>query len=570
MQASHVSDDPTGTAVSSNRRVLVVGGGIAGCACTWALERGGFEVTLLERGPTVGGNAKTHAWELDGVRAVSGLSVLAWPRRYFRNYSALLRTLNVGTEDVAIRFMVARADTNGREFMAHGDPESPLAREFAPDFSRWRRLVSFVRAVNALFATSADPSLYHVNLANPLNVVPLRLLSRAFGISARFWAEIFVPVHSSSFLTSNMDAAPAFIAPTLEDMISLEAGGTMTTWAGDATSCDVFSALVSGAQQAGRLHTGVTVTRMREEAASISVECVTGDGAQIVHGGFSHVVFACNARAAAAALGGPSQGSLLKRLTRSLLQSVTYADDDASGRGALFLEGVVHRDATVIPPLRRAASLQGCSNYVEVVRRADGVTPVQYAYDNTFILSSWAPCLKQQRAAPPGQAPCLVSYGLPASRRPAAASLVCGSVINADALPELTTWNVAAALLLPFFQGQPMGLPAGQPPVGWVGLPARGPGRVHFAGNWATPGNGHDLSLVSGLLAARRIGAPYPFAGDAAAAADFERAAALMDRCVLVSTLRATVWVLIALFSATGIMYFALMCVGAVDSRQHN
>eukprot|EP01047_Picozoa_sp_COSAG01_P038092 COSAG01_NODE_3069_length_6640_cov_2.893441_8_plen_162_part_00 len=43
-----------------------------------------------------------------------------------------------------------------------------------------------------------------------------------------------------------------------------------------------------------------------------------------------------------------------------------------------------------------------------------------------------------------------------------------------------------------------------------------------------TPGNGHDLSLLSGLVAAHCIGAPYPFASYYAAARDFELLRSIM------------------------------------------
>jgi hypothetical protein len=51
---------------------------------------------------------------------------------------------------------------------------------------------------------------------------------------------------------------------------------------------------------------------------------------------------------------------------------------------------------------------------------------------------------------------------------------------------------------------------------------------VWFAGSATTPGNGHDLSFLSGLIVAKKLGAEYPFAHDAAAAADFERLRSLM------------------------------------------
>ena len=51
---------------------------------------------------------------------------------------------------------------------------------------------------------------------------------------------------------------------------------------------------------------------------------------------------------------------------------------------------------------------------------------------------------------------------------------------------------------------------------------------MYFAGSAITPGNGHDLSFLSGLIVAKKLGAEYPFADDPAAASDFERLRVLM------------------------------------------
>ena len=50
----------------------------------------------------------------------------------------------------------------------------------------------------------------------------------------------------------------------------------------------------------------------------------------------------------------------------------------------------------------------------------------------------------------------------------------------------------------------------------------QGRGGVFYCSSFATPGNGHDLSLLSGLVVARALGAPYPFKEDRAASYDFE------------------------------------------------
>jgi predicted NAD/FAD-binding protein len=109
------------------RKVAVIGGGIAGCSAAWSLARAGADVHIFETRPTLGGNAKTHVWSTD-PRMETGLSVLAWPHEYFRNYTNLLRTLQVATQDVQLRFYV---DNEGDGIIAH-DQQTQLKAELAP------------------------------------------------------------------------------------------------------------------------------------------------------------------------------------------------------------------------------------------------------------------------------------------------------------------------------------------------------------------------------------------------------------------------------------------------------
>jgi hypothetical protein len=44
---------------------------------------------------------------------------------------------------------------------------------------------------------------------------------------------------------------------------------------------------------------------------------------------------------------------------------------------------------------------------------------------------------------------------------------------------------------------------------------------VKFCASWTTPGNGHDLSLCSGIAAAHALGARYPFVDDKAMCREF-------------------------------------------------
>ena len=52
---------------------------------------------------------------------------------------------------------------------------------------------------------------------------------------------------------------------------------------------------------------------------------------------------------------------------------------------------------------------------------------------------------------------------------------------------------------------------------------------IHYCGTFTTPEGGHDLSFMSGLVAAHAIGAPYPFPHDnPRAVADFNQMQRMM------------------------------------------
>ncbi len=51
---------------------------------------------------------------------------------------------------------------------------------------------------------------------------------------------------------------------------------------------------------------------------------------------------------------------------------------------------------------------------------------------------------------------------------------------------------------------------------------------IYYCGSFTTPEGGHDLSFLSGLVAARAIGADYPFENNASALADYQQMQRIM------------------------------------------
>ncbi len=454
------------------RRVAVIGGGIAGMGCAFALFRAGIEPMVFEREPFVGGNAKTHEWSLpDGTRLTTGLSVLAWPTLYFHNYSRLVRELGVASQPTPpLRYMIRDGELLFAQ-RADGAGEG----SFGDDIARWEKLVQWVREQNARVAARPvgdAPSLYDASPKNPLNLVPLRKLTRLFGISDGFWRSLFVPLHSSSFLTVHLDSLPAAIAPTIEDIVSVRRGADLVTWSADSRA--VFQAMAKGFE--GNVLVGAPGLSVERRDGEVRV--TDGKG---VRRSFDAVVFACSALAALDMLSSSS------RLERTLLGNVSYADED----DGTFAEGVVHSDVEVLPQSERAAVLEGYANFVDVVSEGASLR-----YENTFVLSSWIPQARGRGL------PMLVSYN---RRGPIRDPL--RRVRNQRCHPHLSRKNLAIAFGLRAIQGR---------------------GNVYYCGSFTTPGNGHDLSLLSGFVVAEALGAPHPFHDDPRAATDFAKLSRMM------------------------------------------
>lgn len=299
---------------------------------------------------------------------------------------------------------------------------------------------------------------------NPMNLIGLWPLARAFGVARGFWDDIIVSLYSATFLTTRLDGVPAVIVPTIDAIVPVDGPAKMRTWAGDSRV--VFERLVAGFAE--RVHLDAGITRIYTDGDGVRLGDAKGRG----HA-FDAAVLACPARATDAAL------VERRPLHDLLLRGIGYADDEDS----TFLHGRVHSDPSVILARDRDRVLRECCNYV-VVHRDGAARP---RYDNHFVLSSWVPAARGQGL------PMLVSYdGSDGGRDQRVIS-------NRQAHPDMSTGNLLRALLYRFLQGRDS---------------------LYYCGSYATPGNGHDLSLLSGLVVAEQLGARYPF-DDPEAAADF-------------------------------------------------
>ena len=449
-----------------NLKVAIVGGGIAGVGAAWSLHRAGYDVELFEKAPALGGNAKTFRWPVENGYAESPLLVIAWPDMYYHNYHLLLGELGLGRTTLPISYFVRSPDGDFRQ-----DGESALDRRFAGQFKRWRKLVAFVsRFCDFFLPKDRHESIYYFSYFNPMNVIPLYWIARLFGISNEFWHTIFVPVHSATFITTSMKRIPAVILPILESIVPLEKPCRMSTW--DGPPRQVFERMTTAF--ATGVHTEHEISRVARENGRFVLEDAKGRRYEA-----DKVVFACDAHSVLDALESPTW------LQRLLLGNSQYVDDV----DPTFSKFVVHSDASIFPEEHRDEIASKFNTYVEL----DG----KGSLECTFVLSSQYPGLNQHGV------PMLVTFN---SDKPI--DKVHGRFDLPRANHTLCLRNLMIMSAMRFLQGK---------------------NDIHYCGTFTTPEGGHDLSFMSGLVAARAIGAPYPFRSDnLEAVADFHQMQRMM------------------------------------------
>lgn len=449
-----------------SEKVGIIGGGIAGVGAAWSLHRAGYEVELFEKGPALGGNAKTFRWTVEGGHVESPLLVVAWPQMYYHNYELLLHELGVGIETLPISYFVQTPEGHFCQ-----DGQTAMQRRFAPELRRWKKLVRFVRRVNDFFLPkNRHDSLYHFSYFNPLNLIPLYWMARIFGVSRAFWDTIFVPIHCASFITTSMRGVPAVILPLLESIVPLEEPTQMGTWRGAPRQ--VFDRMTE--PFADRVHTDHEITSVERRQGRFLIGDSKGRTYQA-----DRVVFACDATSVLNTLESPSW------LQRLLFGKAQYVDDV----DPTFARFVVHSDTSIFPEEHRQRILSDFNTYSEI----DG----QGELECTFVISAQNPSTKDQGV------PMLVTFNSKKSIEQVQKRIELPHPTHTVSLRNLIIMS-----MMRFVQGKD---------------------GMHYCGTFTTPEGGHDLSFMSGLVAAHAIGAPYPFAhDDEDAVADFEQMQKMM------------------------------------------
>lgn len=507
-------------------KVVVIGGGIAGCGAAWALAQSGFDVTLFEAREHISGNARTFHWDFSpyrgyGASVESCVSVTAWPPVFYKNYTCLLDYLGIETVHQPLSWFLNSKVPGYEGVLWECDPkeyDGSLRKLFASDFAKYRAVVNFSRNVTKFFTLAWAPwrwndetSMYDTHqglgMLNPLTVVPLHTLYKLIGGSDAWWNIVFTPQYTASFLVDELRPFPAVFGPLIEAQIPLNPDHT-NSWQGESkrspndcniTTCVTWKDAGKGIRKVFDLLVKDVAVKERTRVREVQV---LPNGKKRVYDEFDNyiecdrVVFACPSNA----VGNIFKGHTKLPFANTILNTPVYADDHHPSTG--HMHAVMHSDGSVIPEEYREDCLKRASNYVEITQLKDGSYNIENQYN--FGVQTPGPGIYD---LPLDQKPVmLISHAL-SEGKTIDPSLVRGTGNHARAHPLYSGWNVAAQLSLRLIQGRD---------------------GIYYCSNWTTPGNCHDMSLLSGFICAHAIGAKYPFTAHKEATKDFHRLRDLM------------------------------------------
>jgi phytoene dehydrogenase-like protein len=159
--------------------VVVVGAGLAGLTCARELERGGLDVTVLEKSDVVGGRVRTD--HVDGFRCDRGFQLLN------PAYPALQQLVDVDALDLRT-FAAGAALAGPRGFAIVADPRR------SPGYLRQVMRSGYVRPGEiARFGAWAKPSLGSVRKLLEQQDEPLATSLDSAGVRGKIRDEVFEP-----------------------------------------------------------------------------------------------------------------------------------------------------------------------------------------------------------------------------------------------------------------------------------------------------------------------------------------------------------------------------------------
>ena len=221
---------------------------------------------------------------------------------------------------------------------------------------------------------SRSPSKF-MNALNPFNYISMGTVLNWGGFSGDFRYKVLKPMFVNFLMATNVFDLPAALFARYLEFFDIESATPMQTW--DQGTRRIYEHLSAGYQD--KIYLNRPVEKVYRSASSVVVEDTAG-----VRETFDEVIFACNANQTLMILDKPT------RFERYLLSSVRYESE-------LHNHTIVHSDASVLPD-NEVKPLTTRSNHIEQY----GTRPDNY--EITYIMHN------QQPWANRSDKPCLVTY----------------------------------------------------------------------------------------------------------------------------------------------------------------
>ena len=294
-----------------------------------------------------------------------------------------------------------------------------------------------------------------VNALNPFNYISMGMVLKLGGFSDEFRYKILKPMFVNFLMATDVLSMPAALFARYLEFFDIESATPMQTW--DRGTRRIYENLSAGFGD--KIYLNRPVRKVYRRDGLVEIEDEKG-----VRETFDEVIFACNANQTLEIIDSPTFWE------RYILSSVRYDVD-------LHHNAVVHSDSTVLPD-NEVKPLATRSNHIEQYgERPDN-------YEITYIMHN------QQPWANGSDKPCLVTYN---------------AISRIDERKVIKKWSfqhiihdvrhvVLLVNLFRFIQGR----------------------RRTWHCGAHTLVNSQETCFITGLAAARQLGADYPFDDEAA------------------------------------------------------
>ena len=488
------------------KRVCVVGAGAAGMAAAWSLSRfpEKYSVTVIEAGTVPGGVACTFRLP-DGTPVNYGVQGGSPPSH--QNTIEMMRAFGVGTVDTRLDASFGKGVYNWKNYVP-----SALQEKLRPETARFGRVLKWVSRLEFL-------SIF----------VSIDFVLRWLCFSADFRQRMVYPLVALFFGTGNQTPkvsaaviARVFLDPSLaifeydSDRLLAE---TPTNIAFDDLEAYYEKVRASVAGKSCRFRFSTQVVAIERSASTVRVQieaaspvwrggCDQLGGDYPVQGGGPR----CQPEHAAAEAAAAAAAGVGQRETLEFDELIMACPADAASR--LLGDGASFFERRVLPSVEYFHDLTVTHTdheYMSEQNEVDG-TAIYFiraheerpeCLEMGFELSAYQPQLKTRKAA--GGEPIYQTIFLDKERR----SMWSIDKLNPSKILDRAWWSAFSHTYKHFRWVVP-----------WTWT-IQGHKHTWYAGSW-TLFNTHDIAICSGLAAAERLGASYPFAHNPMATATYD------------------------------------------------